>query len=161
MSWQIGWSQTWQEGQDWVRVCVSFLSDPQERNFSPHHRVTFSFFTVKKAAASGVGGKGERVMGEGEWKGGTVSFRGGKQIGASGKAKAVESYSVLRRSGSEFLWGWRGKVGTCCEGGTGSQAKEVAQTNLRTILSFPCTTPPFSICCIFAYTHFSNAWNSM
>lgn len=39
------------------------------------------------------------------------------------------------------------------EGGTGSKAKEVAQTNLRTILSFPCTTPPFPIHCIFAYTH--------
>lgn len=38
----------WQEGQDWVRVCVSFLSDPQERNFSPHHRVTFSFLQLRK-----------------------------------------------------------------------------------------------------------------
>lgn len=72
-------------------MCVSFLSHPQERNFSPHHRVTFSFFTVKKAAASGVGGEGESVMGEGEWQGGTVSYRGGKPLGAPGKAKALES----------------------------------------------------------------------
>lgn len=57
----------WQEGQDWARVRVSFLSDPQERNFSPHHS-PLQHFTVKKAAASGVGRKEGRdyAMGEGE-----------------------------------------------------------------------------------------------
>lgn len=60
-----------QEGQDWARVRVSFLSHPQEWNFSPHHR-HLQLLMVKKAEGR------DCAMGEGEWEGGTVSYRGGE-----------------------------------------------------------------------------------
>lgn len=121
-----------QEGQDWARVRVSFLSDPQEGNFSPHHR-HLQLFTVRKAAASGVGRKGETVpWGKGNEKVGPCPTGEGNGDWCHCGEKGCGNLECFRRSyGSKELLLGAG-VGQW-ESGRGHgvfQAKVVAEASL-------------------------------
>lgn len=114
-----------------------------------------------KAAASGVGRKGELChVGGGQWEGGTVSYRGGEQRLVALQSKRLWKPGLCCGGGvgvrKPLLWGWRGTVGECCGGQRGngvSQEKGVAEANLGSWVSFPYPVLTFPICCIFAYAY--------